>query len=216
MLSLQWGKLRKHRGAERIKIKYHILTCKYTHRTTSYSLCMKFLLYLCVSPTRTRSAWVCTFLFMDCLITYVNSSNIHSVYSTNFWKRAAKIVFIHSICFGLYKQGDVVFCSLKGNRSGKSANTKNNFVQKNLPSQNCLNCGNTGFWAKLATGKYWFGEAGLGAQRFCPFWVVYQEYLVSRPLPGGAGTVKTHREWCLSHIRSFPQEYKSEIGTRRN
>ena len=41
---------------------------------------------------------------------------------------------------------------------------KNIFVPKSLSSQNRLNCGNVGFCAKLATGKYLFAEAGFGVQ----------------------------------------------------
>lgn len=121
------------------------------------------------------NAWLYTFLFTDGLITYVHSPNIYSVHSTHFWKRAANTEFISKLCFGLYKEGGMVFCVSRVTRPVRAAEYEKQFCTKNLSSQNSLNCANTGFCSSLATGKYWFGEAGFGAQRSCPFWVVSQE-----------------------------------------
>ena len=65
---------------------------------------------------------------------------------------------------------------------------KNIFVPKSLSSQNRLNCGNVGFCAKLATGKYWFAEAGFGAQGSTHFELFTRNMddWVTRPPPGGA------------------------------
>lgn len=84
---------------------------------------------------------------------------------------------------------------------------KNNFVPKNLPSQNRLNCGNEGFRAKLATGKYWFAEAGFGARGSAHF-ELFTRNTYSSGLPTlllvVPETVQNHQRQCLSQIHSFP------------
>lgn len=157
-------------------------------------------------PMQIQSIWLYTFLLSDCLTTYIHSPNIYSVHSTHFWKRAANIEFISTICFGFYKEGGMVFCSLKGNKTSEGC-----WIWKTILYQipfltNSLNCGNTGFCSSLATGKYWFVEAGFGAQRSCPFWVVSQERWrpwVAHPPPGSAwGHARAPEAWPVTDILS--------------
>lgn len=102
------------------------------------------------------SVWPYTLLFTDCLITSVHSPNIYFLHTIDFWKRVTKIVFIPRICFDLYKQGDVEFCGLKGNKSGEIAQYERQFCTKNLSSRNSFNCGKAGFCT-----SWQLGNAGL-------------------------------------------------------
>lgn len=96
---------------------------------------------------------------------------------------------------------------------------KNIFVPKSLSSQNRLNCGNVGFCAKLATGKYWFAEAGFGAQGSTHF-ELFTRNMDDSGLPAlllvMPGMMQKHQRHCLSQIHSLSRKYTFKKRMRRD
>lgn len=111
--------------------------------------------------------------------------------------QAAKLVLSYRICFASGSRKTWCFAVSRVTR----ANMKNIFVPNSLSSQNGLNCGNVGFCAKLATGKYQFAEAGFHVQDSTHF-ELFTRNMDDSGLPASwwCLDLQKHQRHCLKHI----------------